>query len=416
MPTGASPPKYGGRIRILFIAHDAGMFGAQRVLLTLLEGIDRSRFECHVVVPEDGPFVSEVGKLGHPVHVRHMVRWMPAVKQVQQSGLLHYVATCLGGLRSRAWAIASLIERHEIDLVYTNTVTCLEGAVAARMASIPHVWYVTEPISDNPELRSVLPALAYRFSIGMLSTELIFCSRSLAAQYGKLQYRSRVVYPGLPLPEPQNRDVARKRLLTLLALDTETKLVGVVAALQPRKDHATFLAAAKLLCERRSDVFFLVIGAGNAEYTKEIDSRIQALGLGGSVKMMGWWPGQIHELVAGLDVLVISSIQESFGLTAIEALAVETPVVSTRCGGPSEVIREEIDGKLVPIGDARAMAMAIDSTLSDPAAAHAQARSGKDRVTEAFTKEAFVKALQDVMDAASCARGGAASQTAPSRT
>lgn len=411
--SGAGRP-CGAARRVLFVAHDAGMFGAQRVLLTLLQGIDRALFECHVVVPEDGPFIAEVGKLGHAVHIRRMVRWVPAVQRIEKAGLFRYLVRCLGGLRPRAWAIAELIRRHRIDVVYTNTVTCLEGAVAARMAGVPHVWYVTEPIFDNPELRGIAPALVYRAAIGALSSQLVFCSRSLAADYAGLEKRSRVVYPGLPLPAPSDRAAARSQLLARLGLPASARFVGVVAALQPRKDHATFLAAARRVRDRRPDAFFLIVGKGNPGYTAEVEARLQSLGLADCARLMGWWEGEIHDLIAGLDLLVISSIQESFGLTAVEALAVETPVVSTLCGGPSEVVREGIDGRLVPVGDAQAMADAIEAMLAGSAAAAAMARTGRQRVTQTFTEERFVTSVTEIIECASPTRGIAEVPPVPS--
>jgi len=194
--TRASAPRE--RTTVLFIAHDAGLFGAQRALLTLIEGLDRSAFECHVVSPDDGPFVDAVRRLNYPVHLRKMIRWVPAVRQVEAaSGRLGYARKCLTGLRDRSWSIAALIERHGIRVVYTNTVTCVEGAIAARMASIPHVWYITEPIFANPELCGIVPGIVYRSAIAALSREVVFCSRSLAADYGRLQHRR------IPIPIPE---------------------------------------------------------------------------------------------------------------------------------------------------------------------------------------------------------------------
>jgi glycosyltransferase involved in cell wall biosynthesis len=265
---------------------------------------------------------------------------------------------------------------------------------------VPHVWYITEPVSGNPELRALAPGTVYRTAIGALAAELAFCSRSLAADYGSLEGRSRVVYPGLPIPAARDRQVARSRLLARLALPDTTRLVGVVAALHPRKDHATFLAAAQRVRLRRPDAFFLVVGTGSPEYTAIVEARLRSLGLADCARIFGWWEGEIHELMAGLDLLVIPSIQESFGLTAVEALAVETPVVSTLCGGPAEVIREGIDGRLVPVGNVEAMADAIEATLADPSAAHALAHAGKERVTRMFTEEHFVRSMEDLIDGA----------------
>ncbi len=186
-------------------------------------------------------------------------------------------------------------------------------------------------------------------------------------------------------------------MLEQLQLQTEARLIGVVAALQPRKDHATFLAAARRVATARNDVHFLVVGTGDAGYTEEIRQQVRELDLGKCVHLVGWWPGEIQELMAGLDLLVIPSIQESFGLTAVEALAMGTPVVSTRCGGPAEIIRDGVDGVLVPVGDPQAMAQAMLAELADPAAAQARARTGRERVMREFTAERFVANMEALL-------------------
>jgi glycosyltransferase involved in cell wall biosynthesis len=386
-----------GRLRMLFVAHNSGLYGAQRVLLTLLEGIDKRTFDCHVVAPGNGPFVAEVRRLGLPVYLRSMVRWVPAVQDLRRVGRFRYTKEFITGLRARAWAIANLLTRHGIQVVCTNTIVSLEGAIAARMAAVPHIWYITEPIVANPELRKILPGFLYSAAVSALSRNVIFCSQSLSADYPGLHGKGSVVYPGLPLPSPRERVAARARLLAEVGLTQDAKLVGVVGALQPRKDHATFLAAARRLSERHRNAYFLIVGSGSEEFTADIANRVRTSGLDRNTRLIGWWPTDIHDLMAGLDVLVIPSVQESFGLTAVEALAVGTPVVATRCGGPSEIVRDGVDGRLVPVGDELSMAEAIEDLLLNPAAARALAASGRERVEKEFTAEAYVRNMEEVL-------------------
>lgn len=398
MPPPPTAREGNARTRVLIVVHDSGVSGAQRVMLTLLHGLDRSRFECHVVAPYDGPFLTEVRGLGHEVHIRHLVRWVPSAARVAKTGRIRYLGAFVNGLRSRAQSVAALVERLGVRVVLTNTVTCIEGALAARMAGVPHVWHIHESISGNPDLRGVLPAFVYQGVIDALSLEVAFVSNSVAENYGKLRKRGRVVHPGLPLPRQPDRASARSRLLERTGFPDDAKLVGVVAALQPSKDHATFLTAARLVRERRPDTCFVIVGAGNAACTAAVVDKADELGLTQCTRLLGRLPpSEIHELMAGLDVLVISSVQESFGLTAIEALAVETPVVATRCGGPSEIIRDGIDGRLVEVRDAPAMATAVDMMLADPATARTQARAGRQRVELLFGQEAYVSAMEDIL-------------------
>lgn len=130
---------FGSPVHILFISHDAALFGAQRMLLALLQGLDRVHFSPYLLVPGKGDLVDAVHDLGIPVFEKHLEHWAPCINMMKGRGRLSYLAHMLRGLRARSWAIARLIERHGIDLIYTNTVTCIEGAVAARMMKKPHL-------------------------------------------------------------------------------------------------------------------------------------------------------------------------------------------------------------------------------------------------------------------------------------
>ena len=121
------------------------------------------------------------------------------------------------------------------------------------------------------------------------------------------------------------------------------------------------------------------------------------MGLADRVTITGRWPLPIHTMMAAIDVLVISSEQESFGLTAIESLALETPVVSTLCGGPAEIIEPGVTGVLVNIKDDAAMADAILSLLDDPVRAQKFGAEGRRRVGARYTQAHYVGGIQTAL-------------------
>ena len=118
-----------------------------------------------------------------------------------------------------------------------------------------------------------------------------------------------------------------------------------------------------------------------------------------SVKLTGWWPeDKKNELLAGIDILVVSSEQESFGLTIIEALAMETPVVSTRCGGPEEIIKDGATGLLVKVKDNVDMAKAIIHLLNDPPFASNIGVAGRQDVLSRFSEKQYISGIQQVIE------------------
>ncbi|MFQ5718229.1 MAG: glycosyltransferase family 4 protein [Acidobacteriota bacterium] len=93
------------------------------------------------------------------------------------------------------------------------------------------------------------------------------------------------------------------------------------------------------------------------------------------------WSGALH----GAAALVHPSRAESFGLILLEAWRESVPVIVARAGGPSFLIRHETDGLLVPPGDPRHLAAAMDRLLGDAALARQLARAGRQRLLDRFT-------------------------------
>jgi glycosyltransferase involved in cell wall biosynthesis len=108
----------------------------------------------------------------------------------------------------------------------------------------------------------------------------------------------------------------------------------------------------------------VILGEGKARAS--LEEQVTQLRIGSDV----WMPGFVDnpfKYVARSDVFVLSSKVEPFGNVIVEALAVGTPVVSTRCaGGPPEILENGQWGDLVPVGDSVAMATAIERNLTGP--------------------------------------------------
>jgi len=391
------PPGPQEPIRVLFASHDSGMWGAQRTLMTLLSGIDRSIFFPLLVVPYEGIMKRMVSDLGIPVFVDRMVHWIPSSSVSTGRQRVRHLYKFLRSLNDRCRAIQRLIAEHRVDIVYTNTVTCVEGAIAAQRTRKPHIWHIHEPIFRNSELSPLLPYRLYCSAIEFLSKSIIFPSKALAREYPQFARKASIVYNGLPTSPLRDRFVAQTRVTNDLGIDTSAKIVAVVGALHQRKDHLTFLAAAENVARRVEKVVFLIVGSGFESYTTLLRQRISDLRLDSRVRLLGSWQGDIHDLLAAVDVLVISSEQESFGLTAIEALAMETPVVATRCGGPEEILVDDETGLLVPVKDPCALADAIVRLLMDPELARRMGKKGRIHVSECFGVDRYVHGIQRVI-------------------
>ncbi|SRR5579883_120460 len=204
-------------------------------------------------------------------------------------------------------------------------------------------------------------------------------------------------HPDIPI-------AARLEVRALLGVSPDAPLIGCVARLSRWKDQASLLEA--LVNVRRAIPGTRLILAGiNADsapdgqgnYKDYLVRRIAAFGLDDAVTFAGFVPQQeMPNFYAALDVLAHPAVEEPFGLALVEAMASTRPVVAVGNGGVPEIIRDGIDGLLVPREQPEAMSAALIRVLSDPALAGRLANSGRSRVCEVFTPERQAVAMLGV--------------------
>ncbi|MBC7106760.1 MAG: glycosyltransferase, partial [Firmicutes bacterium] len=237
----------------------------------------------------------------------------------------------------------------DADLVHTHGVRAnLLGRIAARLARRPLVTTVHSLLRmDYPTLWTRLPnALAERLTRG-LTRRFIAVSRQLAEELvreGVAPARVSVIYNGIDVEDFQPRR-PRDQVRRELGYGPGVPLVATVARLHPVKGHRYLLEAARLVVEARPEVRFLVVGAGPGR--ENLEAYAEQLGVGKQVRFTGF-VSDVASLLGAVDLVVVPSLWEGFGLTAVEALNVGVPVVATAVGGLPEVVRPRETGLLVP--------------------------------------------------------------------
>jgi glycosyltransferase involved in cell wall biosynthesis len=177
--------------------------------------------------------------------------------------------------------------------------------------------------------------------------------------------------------------------------------VGVVARLSPEKGQDTFLEAAAMVLREVHDVGFVIAGdaaLGDRHYAERLVDLARRLGMVERTLFTGF-TDRVPELMAGLDVLVVPSHAEPFGLVTVEAMASGTPVVATRTGGSPEIVEHEKTGLLVPPRDPAAIARAVLTLLRSPDRARALGETGRRRATDAFSIELHALAMRELYEA-----------------
>ena len=363
-----APRAAGGRApcRILYVIGALGVGGAERQLLELAAGLDRAAFSALVCSLDAGhEFAEAFARRGVPV------------LELQRHGSFDV---------RRLARLRRLVEHERPDVVHAFLVgpslytrlACLGLRARPRLV-------VSERSIEGRRRRSVrLADRALAGSVDCFVANAEAVREALLVHLQPRRPRTLVIPNGFDVrPGPPGPPRAALRA-ELGVRETETLLLAV-GRLAPQKDYPLLLDALARLRERPG--LRLAI-AGDGPERPRLEALLRERPL--PAALLGT-RRDVPDLLRAADLFVLSSNVEGFPNVVGEALLAERPVVATAAGGVPEILRDGVDGRVVPVGDSEALARAIASLLDDPEAAARMAASGARRVRESFSLEAMVR-------------------------
>jgi glycosyltransferase involved in cell wall biosynthesis len=160
--------------------------------------------------------------------------------------------------------------------------------------------------------------------------------------------------------------------------------IALIGRLSPQKSIDTFLVACRQVLMRFPDVRCLIHGDGPER--KRLEELCTHLNIADRVRFAGAFSKvELSEVMATLDIFVLSSIYEGLPVSILEAMAYAKPVVSTQVGGVVEVVDDGVTGLLVPAQDPARLAEAICRLIGDPCLRHRMGEAGRKRYEAHFT-------------------------------
>ena len=358
----------------MFVITSMPVGGAETLLVELVRRLDRSRFSPELCC------LKYLGPLGEVLSAE-----IPAF-----AGLLRhkYDVRVLGRLRR-------LLRERQIDAVVTVGTggdKMFWGRLAAWLAGVPVICSALHStgLPDHVErLNRLLVPLTDAF-VAVAAPH----GRYLAEHEGCPAGRIEVIPNGVDVQRfhPGATDA---RLRDALGLPQDAPLAGIVAALRPEKQHELFLHAADLVHRRSPECRFLIIGDGPRRAA--LETLAGSLGLGGVVHFLGT-RDDVPQLLALLDVFVLTSKMEASPVSILEAMASGKPVVATRVGSVAETVLDGRTGYLVAPGSADELAARILELLGDPARAKAMGRAGHEEVVAHASIERMVEGYQEMLE------------------
>jgi D-inositol-3-phosphate glycosyltransferase len=265
-----------------------------------------------------------------------------------------------------SWRLANILRSHQIDIAVVMQSKDINVVAAAKLF-LPRVKLVFyQQMRSRVDKRDVFHTWMYsKLSLWISLTKLM---KQEVLEHTRMPEQLIHVVPlgrDTQLFDPTLYDRKKARLRYNLPLNR--RIVGVIGRLDPQKGQEEFLRSLPLVLKEHADAFYVILGEetrGEEGFGRRLVNLSYELGIQSSVRFLPFTEN-VPEFMAAIDVFVMPSYGETFGLVLIEAMAMEKPVVATGAGGVPEIVEDGRDGLLIPPRDSKALAEAISLLLKD---------------------------------------------------
>jgi glycosyltransferase involved in cell wall biosynthesis len=360
-------------MRPLFLTGSLVHGGAERHAITLANRLAERGHECHFAYVKNDPSQLERLRGAASVECLHAARYLDR-----------------GALSRLAQLVRRLRPSHVIAV---NQYALLYASLARPRAPLAVLWHTTEPGTRKEWWQM----LYYRPLFWRADWLAYVCEnqRRYWRRRGLAARRESVIHNGIDLEHwrpgaPQ----ASRALRAELGFAPGDLVLGMSAVLRPEKNHRQLVEALARLQARGIPARALLIGDGPMRAA--IETRARELGVERHVRITGF-QADVRPFVGACDAIVLcSTAVETFSLAALEAMALERPVVQSEIGGAAEMTASGENGELFPVGDTAALVERL-AGLADPARRRRMGRRARADVEQRFSERAMVERYEQAL-------------------
>lgn len=375
--------------RILYVEGntDGTVGGSYLLMLDLILGLDRSRFDPLAVFRFDNFVADRLRAAGVPVFIippRTPLTFTNPLARVLLAPVKKIVNT-VAGFIAPVVEYAGILRRERIDLVnLNNSITRNHPwAVAAMLTGTP---CITHEMGINRVYSPLSVFLGQRMRAVI---SLSHCIHDAMRQRGADLPNVTVIHCGIDTSRYRQIE-SPEALRARHGIPGDAQIIGVVGNLRTWKGQETIVRAMPLLRQRFPNLYCVLVG-GHGEADKPYVAHLHALcdqfQVADRVVFAGFQQNSI-DYMRLMDIVVHTSIDpEPFGIVTLEAMSLGKPLVSTTIGGPAEVVLHGQTGLLVDPGKPDLLAEAIATLLADPQRAAAMGTRGLERLHSEFALE-----------------------------
>lgn len=374
-------------MRILFLNSEAELYnnGGDKILLLTVEALAADH-DVEVLLPLDGPLVEAIRELDVPCEV------MPYAIMRRRTANPFAAVTFFAQLALSTFRLWRYIRKHDIDVVYSNSLGVLQGCLMRLLGGPTNIWHIHDMIDSPRAVNRVYSWLvAHGADIG------ICVSGAVRDHMATSKDNLRVVWNGIPpiVAAPE------------FTPQTQPPTIGVVGRFNRLKGQAEMVKAAAVLRDAGADFRVRLVGGvyrGDDSVLRHVEGLIDELDLDGLVSIEDAVT-DVGAVYRQFDLVVVPSILlDPFPTVALEAMSAGKAVVAYASGGLPEMLDYDPDC-VAPRGDPAALAGLIRPFLDDEDLRMAKAHHQHDRYLAHFTLADYRERIREAVGGGLLASG-----------
>ena len=376
---------------ILYLHAGAEMYGADKILLELVTGLDKSKFHPIVVLPNDGILKDKLIENGIETYVVHY----PILrrKYFNLKGIINYGLNYFG----KSNEIVKLLKNKRVDIIHANTTAVLEGIYLKKKLKCKLVWHVHEII-----LKPAIINKTISYLIGKYADKCVVVSKAVKKHLIDSKFidenKVEVIYKGVDT-ERFNPNVENKYLYKERNIPDEAIKVGMIGRVNAWKGQNDFLDAAERLLKKYSNLYIFIVGsafAGEEWRVDELKKKI-ADSKNRDRIIFSEFRTDTPEIHSFFDVLVLPSTNpDPLPTVVLEAMGCGTPVVGYNHGGVTEMVINGETGLLAEVKNSKDLGKKIQQVLESDYRLMGQ--KARDRAVKNFSEYSFISNFSKVYD------------------
>lgn len=346
--------------------------GAETVFIQLISQIDRNNYNPIVLIPRRGWLYDQLANINIE----------PLTVDMSGSFNLNYLKT-----------LVKIIKQNDIQIIHShlfgsNFYCSLAGFITGR----PVISTFHGVIDIAPDER-FLGIKSFLLRLG--SSKVVFVSdflkNTLQSRLHVKDKTCQVIYNGVDIQQlgsDKNKDFRQE-----FGIDKDEVFVALVGNINHSKGYDILISAAKLLSNK--PFRFVIAGDTSDDCFQSLSQQISDSNLQNKVIFAGF-VSNVKDFIKSADIYLLTSRDEGFSISTIEAMASSVPVVVTRCGGPEEIIDPGIDGLMVDNESPQQIADALLGLVEDETTSNRLVGAALKKVRQRFSIESIIQQYLDL--------------------